>query len=325
MLVKNLSEKNFFNFEFWNKLFKQNSIESIEIEIPKNVLNYLRDDIIILPKECNQNDDTENDEFECEPNFNADDYDDDDNSDSDDESIEIPEFPEFSNRILNGIKELGGSVFIKTNWNAPRDAFWITAGQTLKVKDLTDFYQLLKASSIVKENLRDTNHQNYEIVLKKWIEIHPGTEFRCFVRDKMLIGISPRDWPQYHEHIAKHSNEILIDIELEFTNKICNIFPLDSYCFDIIRLDTGKIIFVDFSGFNSTTEPLAFDWDYLEDCESDAPEFRFLSEDVGIQPNSRNNFGIPKDIVDMFIESGDPTNSLQNLIDNFANRNVINE
>lgn len=72
----------------------------------------------------------------------------------------------------------------------------------MKVKDITDVYQLLKASSICKEDLIQLNvfiddgpdggsstpDRDMFLVLKKWREIHPGTEFRCFVRNKNLIG-----------------------------------------------------------------------------------------------------------------------------------------
>lgn len=72
----------------------------------------------------------------------------------------------------------------------------------MKVKDITDVYQLLKASSLCKEDLIQLNiptddgnevgstvpDTDFYLVLKKWREIHPGTEFRCFVRDKNLIG-----------------------------------------------------------------------------------------------------------------------------------------
>lgn len=76
----------------------------------------------------------------------------------------------------------------------------------MKVKDITDVYQLLKASSICKDDLLQMNipiddghdgssttaainsDRDIYLVLKKWREIHPGTEFRCFVRNKNLIG-----------------------------------------------------------------------------------------------------------------------------------------
>lgn len=65
---------------------------------------------------------------------------------------------------------------------------------------------------------------------------------------------------------------------------------------------------VDFSPFDETcTQSLAFNWNELQnaissniDCEEDDPEFRYLPEDAGIQPNPRNNYGIPHDVIDLF-------------------------
>ncbi len=67
---------------------------------------------------------------------------------------------------------------------------------------------------------------------------------------------------------------------------------------------------VDFSPFyEKYTAPLAFDWNYLlgdeaiidnDEGECDNPEFRYLAENVGIQPNPRNNYGFPQELVEMF-------------------------
>lgn len=79
-------------------------------------------------------------------------------------------------------------------------------------------------------------------------------------------------------------------------------------CFDVVRSKKDHVKLLDFSPFNEKhTNPLAFEWSQLEsedfilqDDEVDDPEFRYLATDVGIQPTSRNNFGIPSDIVEMF-------------------------
>lgn len=163
-----------------------------------------------------------------------------------------PEFPDFSRLIEATIAELGGSAFIKTNWHSPKDAFWITAGQTMCCKDITDVYQLLKASGICKDDLMchklpifetcdvndlepnengdqsnfGTNINNQYLVFKKWHDIHPGTEFRCFVRNKRIVGISPRDWPQYHEYICTQKVNIINDIVTMFKEHVKPKFPL---------------------------------------------------------------------------------------------------
>lgn len=215
-------------------------------------------------------------------------------------------------------------MYIKTNWNSPKDAFWITAGQTMCCKDITDVYQLLKASSICKEDLNcynlpvfesnqitigsgsddsdtpqtDTNHHNNQfLIFKKWHDIHPGTEFRCFVRNKRIIGISPRDWPQYHEYICSQRVNIINDIVTMFKEHIkpkfplfdCKdnqlhshnsgphlifhfFFPLILLCctdvFDVVRDAKDCVSLLDFSPFNEKwCDSLAFEWNELTSDE----------------------------------------------------------
>lgn len=124
-------------------------------------------------------------------------------------------------------------------------------------KDITDIYQLLKASSICKEDLachnlplfgipnendasgNSSTCTNQYLTLKKWHDIHPGTEFRCFVRDNNIIGISPRDWPQYHEHICTQKLDIVNDIVSMFKEQIKDTFPLRDCKFEIRKKVLG--------------------------------------------------------------------------------------
>lgn len=165
----------------WYDQFEKIAIKSIIVKLDAAVLSYLRDELVILPKECNIEDSNTSSEldFVGEPiNFDEDDS----------EETGAPEFPEFSKHLMTILNKLGGSAFIKSNWHCALDAKWITAGQTLKVKDLVDIYQLLKASDKIKEDLNQPDVAEYCLVFKKWIEIHPGTEFRCFVKNHNLIG-----------------------------------------------------------------------------------------------------------------------------------------
>lgn len=202
------------SFDRWYSDFKKISIKSHCIDIPPDVLQYLRDDIIVLPKEC---------QTRVAPSHLGDDF-----QDEDTEEIPPPEFPEFSRNISDKLALLGGSAFIKTNWHSPRDSIWITAGQTLRVRCISDVYLLLKASGICKEDLAcDSVEDKFVLVLRRWTDIHPGSEFRCFVKNKNLVAISPRDWPQYHEHIASARKDIINDIVSVFKEKIKHTFLLD--------------------------------------------------------------------------------------------------
>ena len=302
MLIKPIdSDKKACIFTNWYEDFGKISIRSVALKIPDDVLEYLRNELLILPKECNQSL-----KLDCDVNhFNS--YDDKFDESEDDEDNQ-PEFVDFSAKLSDAIQSLGGSAFLKTDWHSPKDALWITPGQTLKIKDISDVYHLLKASSLCKEDLTARTYDNeYHIILKKWIDIHPGTEFRCFVKNKSLIAISPKNWPCYHEHIVKERSDIVTDIVSIFKEKIKNKFDASNYVFDVIRSKKDRVILVDFCPFGPEfCESLAFDWEQLNnepeiiDGLEDEPEFRYLPEDCGIQPTKRNNYGVPQDIINMF-------------------------
>lgn len=201
------------SFDNWYADFKKISIKSHCIDITAEVLQYLRDDMIVLPKEC---------QTRVESNQLGEDF-----LQEDTAETVAPEFPQFSRLISEKLAVLGGSAFVKTNWHCPRDSIWITAGQTLRARCISDVYLLLKASGICKDDLASDSVEQYVLVLRRWTDIHPGSEFRCFVKGKNLIAISPRDWPQYHEHIAKYRRDIINDIVSLFKEKIKHKFPLD--------------------------------------------------------------------------------------------------
>ncbi|KAJ6637584.1 Cell division cycle protein 123 like [Pseudolycoriella hygida] len=327
------------SFPNWHKLFAKISMKSICIRIPDDVKRYLLDEMMILPKECMSEDQLNEVHVGYE--------------EEDTENLEPPEFPEFSKLITEKLDELGGSAFLKTNWRSPKDSCWITAGQTMKVKDINDVYQLLKASSLCQEDLTQLNasvddgregssstlYRDSFLVFKKWREIHPGTEFRCFVRNKNLIGISPRDWPQYHAHILTQNKDIVNDIKSMFKEHIKTKFSLNDYIFDVVRDTKDRVYLMDFSPFHEKwSQPLAFTWDELLELteDDDEPELRYLNADCGIQPRESNNYGIPTDVIEAIkasYEEGENSlneflaSRLSNIVDsrNRENENDVNE
>lgn len=87
--------------------------------------------------------------------------------------------------------------------------------------------------------------------------------------------------------------------------------------FDVFRPAKDRVVIMDFSLYGKGhSDSLAFDYDQLDaDAvvatieEEDDPEFRYLPEDCGIQPNKRNNYGFPQDVIDMFQSTDEPSTS----------------
>ncbi|KAK7789802.1 hypothetical protein R5R35_012985 [Gryllus longicercus] len=302
-----------FSYEKWYPIFKDEAIESMIIPIAKDELEYLRVGPLILPKEaCRKI----YHDSSTERNYSVEWSDEDDDS----PETEPPTFPVFSNKLKNALNSLGGEVFVKTNWHAPKDATWITTGRTLKCTSLEDIYLLLKSSDLISKDIchefktdNGDNDEKHVVVIKRWMDLHPGSEFRCFVKDHKLIAISQRDCSSYYAHINARKYDIMKDIIKFFHSKVQRKFPVVNYVFDIVRID-NSILVIDFQPFDRRyTESLLFEWEDLikmrasfeevdleaSDLGSRNPEFRFIAEDVGLQPKPLHHAGMPYEVTEM--------------------------
>ncbi|XP_030108123.1 translation initiation factor eIF2 assembly protein isoform X1 [Mus musculus] len=251
-------------FSAWYPLFRSLTIKSVILPLPQNVKDYLLDDGTLVvsgredPPTCSQSD-----------------------SGNEAEETQAPEFPEFNTQVQEAINSLGGSVFPKLNWSAPRDAYWIAMNSSLKCKTLSDIFLLFKSSDFITHDFTQpfihcTDDSpdpciEYELVLRKWCELIPGAEFRCFVKENKLIVV-----------------------------------------FDIYRDSRGKVWLIDFNPFGEVTDSLLFTWEELtsennlrgevtegDAQEQDSPAFRCTNSEVTVQPSPYLSFGLPKDFVDL--------------------------
>lgn len=60
-----------------------------------------------------------------------------------------------------------------------------------------------------------TRPETFHLVLRKWYDLLPSMEFRCFVRNNELIAISQRDYVTYYDFLHEIKDE-LEDIILDF-------------------------------------------------------------------------------------------------------------
>lgn len=272
----------------WYPLFRKESLTATVLYIPNEVLKYLEHDAFVLPLEAaNVVEDKSSEDYQ-------------------------PTFPEFSKQIQDVIDEYG-TVFIKSNWSSPSDATWIAPTKTLKCETLEEIYLLLKSSDRIATDLQNIrNHsgsQNAQnqfqlepcLVLKQWYDINPCTEFRCFVMDNELVGISQRDISQYHSYNESEKYNIQTDIRSLFQERIRDRYPLTNYSFDVIRFKKDKVKIVDFGQMDeSVTKGTLFTYEELRDQIGNGPEFRFIAEEIGIQPKPPNHFCIPREINEFF-------------------------
>ncbi|KAG8440019.1 hypothetical protein GDO86_005985 [Hymenochirus boettgeri] len=300
-------------FSEWYPRFKRFSIRSVIIPLPENVKDYLLDDGTLVVSGRDDSPGCSQRSLNCDEEDEVQ-WSDDENT----ATLTAPEFPEFSIKVQEAINSLGGSVFPKLNWSSPRDAYWIAMNSSLKCKTLSDIFLLFKSSDFVTHDFTqpfiycvDDSPDpkiKYELVLRKWCELIPGAEFRCFVKENRLIGVSQRDYTQYYDHISKQKGEICKAIQDFFQEHIMYNFPDEDFVFDIYKDSQGKIWLIDFNPFGEVTDSLLFTWEDLrknnipseEHCEEqDCPVFRCTTSEVTVQPSPYLSYRLPKDFVDL--------------------------
>jgi len=168
-------------FEDWYQTFKKYSIKSRIVDLTPEFIAYLLEDGIFLPSRLSTF--IGNDELS----------DDGDNYSVEDDSDTGDRFSNFSsiNAQISRAIEILGDVFIKLDGKAPTDASWMNGG-SLKCSNLGQIYLLLKSSVRISESLQESNAA-CKLILRKWSNLHPGMEFRCFLIENKLRGICQRD------------------------------------------------------------------------------------------------------------------------------------
>ncbi|KAJ3067721.1 hypothetical protein HDU98_009068 [Podochytrium sp. JEL0797] len=300
------------SFEAWYPTFKRITLKSEVIPIPAEFLAYLDQDGVFLPLDSNgmpqpsyvtpkEDDDSDNGDF------------------SEDEETDgwgsVPNFPEFQALIEDKIQALGGAVFAKLNWSSPKDASWMALGQTLKCQTPGEIFLLLKSSDFITHDLTcpfeacteimdaappRSTPESYHLVLRKWYDLVPSMEFRCFVKDGVLVGISQRDHLNFYPFLVENRTHLQSLIYEFYRDEISDRFANTSFVFDVyVNKTNQKCWLIDFNPFSANTDGLLFGWDEILEFEANT-----VSEVEGLVAGDKQCAGMGLRVVSTPSESG---------------------
>ncbi|GAA5958037.1 hypothetical protein JCM8115_001109 [Rhodotorula mucilaginosa] len=107
----------------------------------------------------------------------------------------------------------------------------------------------------------------FELVLKKWFDMPKSQEWRCFVRQDRLLGISQRDTTLYEFLQPEQARTEIRDLIRRFWEEsIRDHAPLHNYVLDVyITRDRSRVFVIDFNPFGPRTDPLLFSYPELHD------------------------------------------------------------
>lgn len=291
-------------FSAWYSKYKSVTPRTRIIKpLPQDFINYLGEDGVILPDEEAVNYGSDSGVFE----------------EYDDENEELDSYvsklTDFHPQVQKVIDEFG-AVAPKLNWSSPQDATWISPSNSMKCVTVNDVYLLLKSSDYIAHDLTRFDELggvpedfSFELVLRKWVNVNPALEFRCFVKDRELIAVTQRD-QNYYEFLGKIKERLLGEIELFFYDNLKDSFPDSSFVFDVyIPQPYDKVWLMDFNVFYPTTDSL-IEWSTLVNLDATSPEFDLdlllIDKDLrnatfACQQHSQNK--VPMDIVNASMDT----------------------
>lgn len=300
----------------WYPKLKSTSIKTIIHELPESFVQYLLDDSgpFVLPFSISNNDALPNrihnpDE---EENYVV-------SEGSDDESERPsppPSFPELELKIKESIESLGGAVFPKLNWSAPKDSAWISSTGSLRCTSFSEIALLLRASDSLVHDLCHaydscgdktiSRPSSFFLALRKWYPtFRPEMEFRCFVRNQLIVGISQREVTGFYPSLLNSKNHLKTIIEEFFIDKVRLNFESEKYTFDVYVTKNETVKLLDFNPWGAFTLPLLFTWEELDqdvDEETTEFEFRVVENQCGVRPGLKT--AVPYDYLDTSPGSG---------------------
>ncbi|KAF9613880.1 hypothetical protein IFM89_012428 [Coptis chinensis] len=221
-----------------------------------------------------------------------------------------PSFPEFELGIKESIRTLGGAVFPKLNWSAPKDSAWISTTGNLRCTSFSEITLLLRSSVSLVHGLwhayrTPSRPPSFFLALRKWYSsFHPEMEFRCFVRNQHLIAISQREVTGFYPVLLEKKCDLEILIQDFFEKNVQQKFELVNYTFDVYVTRDKRVKLLDFNPWAPFTLPLLFSWEELQDSfgEEELVQFRVVESQCAVRPSLKT--AVPYDYLDTSPGSG---------------------
>ncbi|KAF3935524.1 hypothetical protein ABW19_dt0201461 [Dactylella cylindrospora] len=306
-------------YESWYKLYRPLTPKARIIPLTLGFIDYLREDGIVLPDETNPNPDRDTDSGVFSSATN--------DEEADDDEYEDPtyRFTAVHEAVISTIATLGGFVYPKLNWSAPKDAAFIL-GNSVKCSSPSDIYLLLKSSDFITHDLEhafddtaDTPGQDgkllrkediqYHLVLRKWVEVITSVEFRCFVRGRKLLGVTQRDM-NYYDFLEGQREEHMRLITKFFEEHLKDTFYDPDFVFDVYipktAMTAAKVWLIDINPYATRTDPLLYSWTQIINIDPDNADFIPEMRLVGKNDPEAYHFNsslysahkLPKEVVD---------------------------
>tara|TARA_B110001452_G_scaffold65071_1_gene51867 strand:- start:1311 stop:2300 length:990 start_codon:yes stop_codon:yes gene_type:complete len=282
------------SFDRWYPSLRQHSIPSTVLPLSDEFVEYLKADGVFVPGGDEGDDD--DDWFDGKTA-----------QDEGEETAAAPHFPALEAAIDSAIDKHGGAVLPKLNWSAPVDAAWMLGG-SLKCHSVRDVLLLLKSSDRVAHDLCEARQlctvgaggdqqHSWVLVLRKWSNLRPSSEFRCFRSGGRLVAACQRDRFSHYPFLEPEREQILERLErFQREHLTATVLP-EPLVWDAYVDVQGRVYLIDAAPFHESTDPILFDWPGLRAraAQPQPAELRLVEADT-VRPSAGMYHGMPFDL-----------------------------
>eukprot|EP00347_Sterkiella_histriomuscorum_P020192 403338747 len=307
-------------FQEWYPYFKKHSFKAEIIELSPRFIDYLNQDGVFLPEQEPEQDSDSDDSQEEDSKQSKDSQSINKIQDPEVRQAFLQEVSEIRKRIGRIIEKWENGVFVKLNWSAPRDAEWLNP--TFQSISADEIFTLLKSSQFVAHDYSCPYHEAipgftlpnpHYLIIKRWHNLNLSMEFRVFVKNHTLVGISQRDCTAFYQFLYDEVNnrQIARNISEFFNNSIKQ--SMMDYCSEMsdyvidVYVDVppkSRVWLIDINPWiPESVDSLLFQWDELNQKDLSKIQFdgriRVVENNGQIMPSDVNQFKVPADFEDM--------------------------
>jgi hypothetical protein len=165
-------------------------------------------------------------------------------------------------------RQIGGDrFFVRLGSRSPKD-------NPVEIKEPKDVLTAFGDSERILEDLNLALNNNYHpfIFVRKWVDIKRKYEFRCFVKNNKLVGISQYFYREKYYYLDNPVDRSYIQFQAKnLLDEINSKISLKDFVFDICYLPLKSYpLLIEINPFSSWTDPCLFDW-----VKDDFKKFKF--------------------------------------------------
>lgn len=172
--------------------------------------------------------------------------------------------------VQREVKRYPGGAFLRLGSRSPKDSWgWYRDRGRIQADDGNPLRHFTDGSERMADDLSHALNSGYTpwLFVRQWVEMEPGSEFRCFLQGGKLVGVSQYHYKQDGGFSAQRLPVVFSAVRT-FGERLAAVSHLPDMVFDVFAWQepfgsSGKVhvTLVEINPFCRQTDPCLFSWD----------------------------------------------------------------